>query len=174
MKSSAPEKRVPFDPVASIAGTRTCTSASSMECIFPTPSQSLLRTSPEPPSFPSAAQASVCYPSSHTSVCHPAQMNLYQPPPLPQPAFVPSTPISSPPPLIPFQQASMNTQSGMWNIIVSQSGVQPLNTGGTDHKLFKLHIISGNISRCAGCKGKYSKPAPPLPTCAHNMRSGKL
>ena len=26
---------------------------------------------------------------------------------------------------------------------------------------FKLHFISGNISRCDGCKGKYSKPALP-------------
>ena len=30
---------------------------------------------------------------------------------------------------------------------------------------FKLHFICGNISRCAGCKGKYTKPASP----PHNL-----
>lgn len=145
MKSSAPKKRIPFDPVVTVAGV--CTSVSS------TPSQSVL---PEPLS---SAHTSLSYPSTH----------LYQPPPLPQSRFLQPALMSTPLPLVPFQQAGMNTQSGMWNIIVSQSAGQPQNPGCADLKPFKLHFISGNIARCAGCKVKYSKPAlPPADLCVQH------
>lgn len=75
-----------------------------------------------------------------------------------------------PPPLVPLQPTptvtNMNTQNisgGMCNnVIVSQTTLEPSNQADLEQRPFNLHFISGNISRCAGCKKKYFKP-PKVP-----------
>ena len=57
-----------------------------------------------------------------------------------------------PPPLIPCH--SVGT---LFNMLSPQ--VPSPATGSASSRSFNLHFIRGNISRCAGCKGKYVKPA---------------
>ena len=160
MKSAAPEKRVPFDLVAT-ASLPDTSHLSGTQGICSVPSQDAFYPLGEP-SFPPAVQAGLYNP----------QANVYNPtihtsvyPPHPQAGYFPSAPLSSPP----FQQSSVNTQSGILNIMASQVGQQPITTAVSDQTPFKLHFISGNISRCAGCKGKYSKPAlPPNNLCVQH------
>ena len=78
-------------------------------------------------------------------------------------------PPPSPPPLVPLQPTltvtNMNTQNvsgSMCNVIVSQTTLEPSNQADLEQRPFNLHFISGNISRCAGCKKKYFKP-PKVP-----------
>jgi len=136
MKSAAPEKRVPFDLVAT-ASLPDTSHLSGAQGICSVPSQDTFYPLGEP-SFPPTVQAGLYNP----------QANVYDPtihtsvyPPHHQAGYFPSAPLSSPP----FQQARVNTQSGILNIMALQVGQQPITTAVSDQTPFKLHFISGNI-----------------------------
>lgn len=88
---------------------------------------------------------------------------------------------SSPPPLRPSTQPplsasvpfarinNVNTQGVSGNVFVSQAVSQAGPAAPSQMRPFKLHFIRGNISRCAGCKGLYTKPAlPPHDLCVQH------
>ena len=59
--------------------------------------------------------------------------------------------------------STRNTAGKVCNVIVTQTSLQ---NPAFKERPFKLHFISGNILRCAGCKGQYPKPAlPPNNLC---------
>ena len=59
--------------------------------------------------------------------------------------------------------STRNTAGKVCNVIVTQTSLQ---NPAFKECPFKLHFISENISRCAGCKGQYPKPAlPPNNLC---------
>ena len=97
--------------------------------------------------------------------------------------FVPSSPWSSPyydwgyssfyppPPMYPppfGQHDATFSLPGSMTPSVSPSSMTPPPMAD-DNSPFKLHFISGNIAKCAGCGNKYTKPAvPPYDLCVQH------
>ena len=85
-----------------------------------------------------------------------------------EPPTTPQLPLASPPPLIAFHPTVTNVNSPMvasgdCSVMVSPSS---MTIPATEQRPFKLHFVVGNISRCAGCKGRYNKPIlPPENLC---------
>ncbi len=100
-------------------------------------------------------QPTLTSPSTSTSVhpsSFPVPMSSYPPVPmssyLPMPSTYPSMPISSP-------YLHMHSTPSLSGMDPTCGGMYP----------FRLHFISGNISVCNGCKGRYKKLPPPHDLC---------
>ena len=116
--------------------------------------QAQLSPSSPPPMLPSA-------PSPLPLPCHSPQPV----PPFASPGPPPTQQFQSgPPPLVPAHNVMTLISSGNAS---TQHVVQQVSQMAYRYeKPFKLHFITGNISKCAGCKGKYMKPAvPPFNLC---------
>ena len=110
--------------------------------------------------YPTNSQAAFCM--SNQFIEPPATPHL-------QPSS--QLPLASPPPLIAFHPTVTNVNSPMvaggdCSVMVSPSS---MTTPATEQRPFKLHFVVGNISRCAGCKGRYNKPSlPPSNFCVQH------
>ena len=125
-----------------------------------------------------SSESRACFPSgqvyhyptnSQAAFCMPNQFIESPPTPHLQPSS--QLPLASPPPLIAFHPTVTNVNSPMvaggdCSVMVSPSS---MTTATPEQQPFKLHFVVGNISRCAGCKGRYNKPSlPPDNLCVQH------
>ena len=154
------ETRVPFNPTLEVDAELPRGSANSYPQNVPsTPAANQLCSCSQGSSFVSAPHGYASY-QLVTVGAHPditrSSMVPSAPPPLHPSAACPETSFG-PPPLIPCHNVGT-----VFNVLASQ--VSP--PGSNSSRSFNLHFICGNISRCAGCKGNYVKPAsPPFDLC---------
>lgn len=149
-KMGTPESRIPFNP-APVQTTPVSYNPTG------TGSPILQSSSPQSGHFGTPSAAAAAPSSAHAASCPPgAVLPPNAPPPFrpsAQPPSVASTPLA--------RIRNVNARGVSGNVFVSQ-----VPAAHSETRPFNLHFIKGNISRCAGCKGQYVKPAvPPWNLC---------
>ena len=173
-KSAPVEERVPFSPLLTDAplmnsAVKETSAASQVGTFMYLGNPGVSQTSSESRAcFPSGQVYH--YPTnSQAAFCMPNQFIESPPTPHLQPSS--QLPLASPPPLIAFHPTVTNVNSPMvaggdCSVMVSPSS---MTTATPEQQPFKLHFVVGNISRCAGCKGRYNKPSlPPDNLCVQH------
>ena len=130
-----------------------------------------------------SSQSGACFPSgqvyhyptnSQATFCMSNQFTESSTTPHLQPSS--QLPLASPP-LLPLHPTVTNVNSPMvaggdCSVMVSPSSI---TTATTEQWPFKLHFVVRNISRCAGCTGRYNKPSlPPDNLCVQHKEWGQI
>ena len=130
-----------------------------------------------------SSQSGACFPSgqvyhyptnSQATFCMSNQFTESSTTPHLQPSS--QLPLASPP-LLPLHPTVTNVNSPMvaggdCSMMVSPSSI---TTATTEQWPFKLHFVVRNISRCAGCTGRYNKPSlPPDNLCVQHKEWGQI